>query len=221
MKPKRLYDRRTMPRSRKRRILGKAATRFDFLESMKIACLGWGSLIWDPRSLPIQRAWFRDGPFVPVEFTRQSSDGRMTLVIEPTAAPVRVLWAVMLPTDLESARKSLRDREGITGKNWMSRIESWQLGGTVPEHMPDLANWTHPHGIDAVVWTALGSRFDGKDVKPTQDQVIDYLQSLGGTVRENAERYVRCTPRQIDTEYRRRIEAELGWSYCPCDSITV
>ena len=44
----------------------------DKLVSMKIACLGWGSVIWDPRALPIQREWFKDGPFAPVEFTRQS-----------------------------------------------------------------------------------------------------------------------------------------------------
>ncbi len=76
---------------------------------MIIACLGWGSLIWDTRTLPVRRQWFMDGPFAPVEFTRQSSDGRITLVIDRNAHPVRLLWAQMATTDLAHARESLRE----------------------------------------------------------------------------------------------------------------
>src|SRR5450759_1341439 len=76
-----------------------------------IACMGWGSLIWDPRELPIQRTWFEDGPFIPVEFVRKSMDGRITLVLEPTATPVRSLWAVMDATEVGGGGTVLSQRE--------------------------------------------------------------------------------------------------------------
>ncbi len=78
-----------------------------------IACIGWGSLIWDKRSLDVEGRWRADGPTLPVEFGRQSSDGRITLVIVQGFASVPTLWSVFNTRDLAEARESLRQREGV------------------------------------------------------------------------------------------------------------
>jgi len=176
-----------------------------------IACLGWGSLIWDPRELPIQRYWFEDGPFLPIEFVRQSNDGRFTLVINPQSEPVRSLWSVMDSADLGAAKEALRLREGI-GSGHPDWIGTWLKGQPAADTMPRIAEWASAHQVDGVVWTALPSRFNGQPVVPTEEQVVTYLGALRGSARENAERYVRSAPKQIDTKYRRRFEAEFGWT---------
>lgn len=178
----------------------------------KIACIGWGSLIWDSRTLPIQRYWFQDGPFIPVEFSRQSADGRLTLVIDPSARSVRTLWAKMDNMELGSAIDALRNREGIP-KSSIDKIGNWSVGDKSPNHIPGLPEWAKSVGVEAVIWTALGPKFNNKNGKvPTAEQAVQYLKTLSGTTLDEAEKYIRNTPVQIDTEYRRRFEAELGWN---------
>ena len=46
-------------------------------EPMKIAILGWGSLVWDSRQLPHSGEWHTGGPVLPIEFSRVSKDGRL------------------------------------------------------------------------------------------------------------------------------------------------
>ena len=173
-----------------------------------IACLGWGSLVWDPRELSIQRCWFDDGPLVRVEFARESNDGRVTLVLEPSGWPVRSLWALIDAEDLEAARRDLGSREGIGEKRWPDLIGSWP--GDSPACILGLEEWARARKLDGVVWTALGPNF-GEDGKSLENQVLGHLQSLSGTKREKAERYVRRAPRQIDTRVRRRVEERLKW----------
>ncbi len=172
-----------------------------------IACLGWGSLVWDPRDLPIRRGWFADGPLVKVEFLRQSRGGRITLVLDSSASPVRSLWAVLDTADLDVAKEALRSREGCKSAD----IGTWSRGSGEPQNIAALPRWAVARRIDAVVWTALPAKF-ARGGAPTSDQVVDYLRALSGDERVAAEAYVRRAPKQIDTPYRRRIEVELGWS---------
>lgn len=183
-----------------------------------IACLGWGSLIWDPRTLPIQRHWFEDGPLLPLEFARQSQDNRITLVIAQEVPFVRSLWAIMDADNVETAREALRNREGIPKKkNENSHIGSWQADSDSAGSIPSgLEEWARGKGLDAVIWTALPPKFDGRERMPAKAEVTQHLRNLTGTERDEAERYIRRAPRQIDTPYRRRIESELGWT--PIDS---
>jgi len=179
-----------------------------------IACLGWGSLIWNPEDLPIQRKWHDDGPFIPVEFGRRSQDGRITLVVNPGSVPVRSLWAAFDGLELGAARDALRRRERIPERN--PHIADWTVGQPAPQAMPSLPAWAASQGVHSIVWTALPPKFvrqgAAEETMPTVEEVVEYLQTLGGPKRDLAEQYIRRAPRQIDTAYRRRFEAEFSWT---------
>ncbi len=112
--------------------------------------------------------------------------------------------------DLQEARVRLQEREGVSNREY---IGSWTRGDGDSPSLQGLAEWAFTRNIDAVVWTALPPKFDKRNGRlPTEDEVIAYLQALRGAKRDEAERYIRLAPRQIDTAYRRRIEAELNWA---------
>lgn len=172
-----------------------------------IACLGWGSLIWDPRERPIRSNCFEDGPLLRVEYLRQSKDNRITLVLHESALPVRSLWTLMDSDNLQRSKESLRKREGCK----INHIASWSRSENCPSNIAEISEWAAGRGIDSVIRTGLPPKFLENETAPSVEDVISHLKALNGSARDNAERYIRRTPAQIDTAYRRRIEAELGW----------
>ena len=175
-----------------------------------IACLGWGSLTWDPRDLLIEPEWFKDGPLIKVEFVRQSNDGRITLTLEPNSDYVPSLWAKMQTNKIDEAIESLRSREGISNKYQERDIGIWKEGEASPELIYRLSEWAGAKGITNLIWTNLSPKFNKIDKTPTVEEVIEYLTNLTGDTRNAAETYIRNAPIQINTAYRREIEYILG-----------
>lgn len=157
--------------------------------------------------------WHPDGPALPVEFARQSGDGRMTLVIADGAKPLAVFWTQLKAKSPDEARRMLGAREGVPKTKVASSIGSWRPAEPpIDDVSRGIADWAGAAKFDGVVWTALPPKFDGKPVVPTENQVLAYLSSLDGDRRHLAEKYVRRAPAQIATAYRQRIERELGWT---------
>jgi len=183
-----------------------------------IACVGWGSLVWDARDLPCVGSWNNDGPSLPVEFARESGakknqrGNKITLVVCPVGMRVRTYWILLDVPDLTAARQCLAAREGIP-KNWETDIgfvdcASGRMHGLEAD---TITTWGSAIGLAGVVWTNLPCKFNGRQVMPSDAEVIAFLQALDDTDRASAERYIRQAPRQIDTLYRRVIEREFGW----------
>jgi hypothetical protein len=183
---------------------------------MVIACLGWGSLVWNPGGLPISSAWRADDPAIPVEFARQSDNGRITLVITGGAPEVPVLWAKLAAGDTEKAKGELALREGISSRNISSSIGYWTpVAASRGPGAEAIGRWAETLGHNGVVWTALRPRFAKEYRTPSQTEVVAYLANLTGEQRVEAEKYVRRAPAQIRTPYRAALETQLGWQHEP------
>ncbi|MGN8275913.1 hypothetical protein [Pseudomonas sp. SMN5] len=175
---------------------------------MIIACLGWGSLIWKPQSLPLASEWFVDGPSLPIEFSRISDGGEVATVICPNAPPSRVLWTVLDVGSLDEACRALQEREQIAQER-QDGIGILTVGNSP---LGIIGEWAAARQIDAVIWTALPPRLEGVEgLVPCIDDVIGYLGALTGEARDHARHYIQQTPAQIDTPYRRAIIKTLGW----------
>ena len=182
----------------------------------RIACLGWGSLIWDPGELRVDGDWQHDGPKIKVEFVRRSDSGLLTLVFFNDAKPVCSQWIWMAAEDLDGAIDNLATREGRGNPIPRKYIGQWPNGDAEPRII-DLESWAEKQGTDYVIWTALPPKFRNPETGrfenyrwPSENDAVDYLRDeLPKGKLADAKEYVINAP--VDTAYRRRILSELQW----------
>jgi hypothetical protein len=181
---------------------------------VKIAVLAWGSLVWDPRELRTAAAFAPNGPLLPIEFCRISSDGRLTLVIDKAVGDLcRTYSAPSVFTSLDTAIENLREREtrhaeDIGFAEPASGRQSEIAMERHPEAVASIADWTAATGYDAAIWTALGSNFDEWNKAGEQFSVtaaIGYLETLKGedpAAFVRALDYIRKAPGEVETPVR-------------------
>lgn len=192
---------------------------------MRIAVIGWGPLIWCPGCLRIKSRWHCDGPALPIEFARISSDGRLTLVIHPgpheqRTPEQRTYWALSEFDDLKAARKNLQDREDAKSLDDIPSLTSdgQEQGKIDREIAAQIRAWlSGRQNVQASVWTGLRSNWPQKSSGKqfmSQD-AFAYLRELetekGQTTANRAREYIRNAPPQIQTPLRRMMQVEKGW----------
>ena len=180
---------------------------------MRIAVVGWGSLLWSPRTLPLAGTWASDGPVLPIEFARISADGRLTLIIEEGSEPIVTYHALLSVSGLEEAVEALARRE-VCGPEHIGIWSPVKSRASVAlSVLPVLASWARERDLEGVVWTDLPATFADRAGQPwTPPAAVEYLGGLTGPTRQRAEEYVRRAPPQTRTATRTLIERCLGWT---------
>ncbi|GLR66404.1 hypothetical protein GCM10010909_10840 [Acidocella aquatica] len=186
---------------------------------MKIAILGWGSLLWDPRELKLKAPFELTGPSLPIEFCRVSKNLRLTLIIDEAFGTLCQTYAATSAfTNLPEAMENLRLREGMTstanvGFAVIANQERSQIATKLhPRATETIADWTVNAGYDATIWTALDSRFEGQTAEPfSVNAAIRFLENLEQYDPEafaRALEYIRRAPDATQTPVRDRTAAQ-------------
>jgi hypothetical protein len=187
---------------------------------MRIAILGWGSLLWDGgREFDEQHEpWQHDGPTLKVEFSRISDSrlGALTLVIDDDCgALVKVAWCLTRRRTIENAICDLRSREGTTVENVGRVLLNAQHPPLAdPPAWEDLIiGWAKQRNLDAVIWTALKSNFRKRTRLPfSVDRAVAHLQTLSPAGKTKAAEYVWRAPDFVQTPLRSALQLEPWFS---------
>ena len=129
-----------------------------------IIYLAWGSLYWNPDTLPIKN-WNYSNLELPLEFSRISDEGkgRLTLVIDDKNGKLNKVWyAISQINNVNQSIQKLRQREKTTLNNiaYINLKKNMKRSlNTPPKIIEKIWDWARDNNIDAVIWTDLKSNW--------------------------------------------------------------
>jgi len=182
---------------------------------VRIAVLGWGSLTWQPANdhgdLAAIGTWESDGPTLPIEFARISSDDRLTLIVVPGYATLsNVLWTRSAFADTDDAVANLAQRETGTHPDNIHSVGGSRRSAADPQVSATVEAWLNGQaGLDVAIWTGLGPGRRWGAAGWGIEQAHHHVAALEGASRERTIEYITRTPRQIDTPVRRALAGLL------------
>ena len=174
----------------------------------RIALLGWGSLLWDEDGEFDSRhgRWRFDGPTLKLEFSRisKSRGGALTLVIDTeNGMDAQVAWSLSRRDRIDAAAEDLRKREETTRKRIGLYSVAGDRSGRDANAIAAIKVWAGERGLDGVVWTDLPNNFKDKiGERFSVSAAMRYLDTLRGTDKESAFRYIDKAPAFVRTPLR-------------------
>lgn len=179
---------------------------------MRIAIIGWGYLIWDPRALDLASEWHPDGPLLPLEFARFADPPRLLPVLVEGAPLQPTLWVQSGKRSVLAAAADLAVREGVGTQD----IGHWSRpDGMRPSHGCEavIRQWVESRGLDGAVWRAVEPNLpDRTPGFPSEQLRIEFLRGLIASGQEqDARDYFEHMPAQINTPFQALVLREFGW----------
>ncbi len=184
---------------------------------MKIAILGWGSLLWDikPEFDDHHAEWKFDGPVLKLEFSRvsQTRSDALTLVLDATnGKPCQVAYTFSTRKNPDDAISDLRCREGTIIKNiGFYFSDGSRKQGRDNDSLESIATWASDNKVDIVVWTDLPSNFKEKSKCKKSfsvDNALSHLQQIDAKGKAKAAEYVWRAPDFISTPLREALHSQ-------------
>ena len=120
---------------------------------------------------------------------------------------------------MEEAVLNLAVREGSGRNSIGSYDKNKDTFSSKFQFEDEIKNWIKNTDFDAVIWTNLGENWNIKNEKGDiirqiePERRIEYLKELKGNTSVIAEEYIRRTPIEINTDFRKEIEKKLNWTF--------
>ena len=182
---------------------------------MRIAIIGYGSLIWDLENLEphVSGSWnIGGGPQMPVEFSRISPKRKkaLVLVIDETlghACKTCVIASNRNNLDEAVADLARRERCPHDAVGVVTERSTASCGVPAAVH-----NWLGASAFDAAIWTSLPANFHSETGEQfTHARGVDYLKTLKGESLGEAWRYIEYAPAVTSTPFRRHLAQDSFW----------